>query len=73
MLPLPVDAGELDFAAEQHGQFAADGEAQAGAAVLARGAGVGLLEGLEDEPLLLRRDADAGVLDGEGDDLAGPC
>ena len=68
---LPVDAGELDFAAEQHGQLAADGEAQAGAAVFARGAGVGLLEGLEDEPLLLRRDADAGVLDGEGDDLAG--
>ena len=68
---LPVDAGELDFAAEQHGQLAADGEAQAGAAVFAGGAGVGLLEGLEDEPLLLRRDADAGVLDGEGDDLLG--
>ena len=70
---LPVDAGELDLAAEQHGQLAADGEAEAGAAVLARGAGVGLLEGLEDEPLLLRRDADAGVLDGEGDDLRAPC
>ena len=70
---LPVDAGELDLAAEQHGQFAADGEAEAGAAVFAGGAGVGLLEGLEDEPLLLRRDADAGVLDGEGDDLRRPC
>ena len=34
-------------------------------------AGVGLLERLEDEPLLLRRDTDAGVLDGEGDDLVG--
>ena len=68
---LPVDAGELDLAAEQHGQLAADGQAQAGAAVFAGGAGVGLLEGLEDEALLLRRDADAGVLDGEGDDLAG--
>ena len=68
---LPVDAGEPDLAAEQHGQLAADGQAQAGAAVFARGAGVGLLEGLEDEPLLLRRDADAGVLDGEGDDLLG--
>ena len=66
---LAVDAGELDFAAEQDGQLAADGEAQAGAAVFARGAGVGLLEGLEDEPLLLRRDADAGVLDGEGQHL----
>ena len=68
---LPVDAGEPDFAAEQHGQLAADGQAEAGAAVFARRAGVGLLEGLEDEPLLLRRDADAGVLDGEGDDLLG--
>ena len=68
---LAVDAGEADFAAQQHGQLAADGEAEAGAAVLARGAGVGLLEGLEDEPLLLRRDADARVLDGEGDDLLG--
>ena len=46
---------------------------KAGAAVFARGAGVGLLEGLEDEPLLLRRDADAGVLDGEGDDLRRRC
>ena len=70
---LAVDAGEPDLAAEQHGQFAADGQAQAGAAVLARGAGVGLLEGLEDQPLLLRRDADAGVLDREGDDLLAPC
>ena len=68
---LAVDAGEPDFAAQQHGQLAADGEAEAGAAVLARGAGVGLLEGLEDEPLLLRRDADAGVLHGEGDHLLG--
>ena len=68
---LPVDAGELDFAAEQHGQLAADGKAEAGAAVFAGSAGVGLLEGLEDEPLLLRRDADAGVLDGEGYDLRG--
>ena len=64
-----MDAGELDFAAQEHGQFAADGQAEAGAAVFARRAGVGLLEGLEDEPLLLRRDADARVLDGEGDDL----
>ena len=66
---LPVDAGQPDFAAQQHGQFAADRQAQAGAAVFARRAGVGLLECLEDEPLLLRRDADAGVLDRKGDDL----
>ena len=68
---LAVDAGEADFAAQEHGQLAADGQAQAGAAVLARGAGVGLLERLEDEPLLLGRHADARVLDGEGDDLLG--
>ena len=54
-------AGQPDLAAEQRGQFARDGEAQAGAAVFARGAGVRLLERLEDEPLLFRRDADAGV------------
>ncbi len=71
MLPWPWTLDELDFAAEQHGQLAADGQAEAGAAVFAGGAGVGLLEGLEDEPLLFRRDADAGVLDGEGDDLLG--
>ena len=64
-------AAQLDFAAEQAGQFAADGQAQAGAAVLAAGAGVGLLEGLEDDALLFRRDADAGVGDLEGDDGTG--
>ena len=73
MLPCPWTLDQLDFAAEQHGQFAADGETEAGAAVFAGGAGVGLLEGLEDEPLLFRRDADAGILDGEGDELVEPC
>ena len=42
-------------------QLAADGQAQAGAAVLAAGAAVGLLERLEDDLLLVRRNADAGV------------
>jgi hypothetical protein len=54
-------AAQADFAAEQVRQLAADGQAQAGAAVFAAGAGVGLLERLEDELLLFRRDADAGV------------
>ena len=40
---------------------------ETGAAVLAAGAGVGLLEGLEDDLLLLGRDADAGVGDLERD------
>src|SRR5262249_39324156 len=48
----------------------ADGEAQAGAAVAAARAAVLLLEGLEDDGLLLRLDADAGVLDGESDHRA---
>ena len=61
-------AAQLDLAAEQVGKLAADRQAQAGAAVLAAGAGVGLLEGLEDDLLLLGRDADAGVRDLEGDD-----
>ena len=41
---------------------------KSGAAVLAAGAGVRLLECLEDDLLLLRRDADAGIGDLEGDD-----
>ncbi len=54
-------AGEADFAAQQARDFAADGQAQPGAAIFAAGAAVGLLEGLEDDLLFLRRDADAGV------------
>ena len=46
---------------QQARQLAADRQAQAGAAVLAAGAAVGLLERLEDDLLLVRRDADAGV------------
>src|SRR5690606_32570719 len=38
---LAVHAGELDLAAEQGGELAADREAETGAAVFARGAGVG--------------------------------
>ena len=68
---LAGDADEADFAAQQHGQLAADGQAEARAAVLARRAGVGLLKRLEDEPLFLRCHADTRVLDGEGDDLLG--
>jgi uncharacterized protein (TIGR03032 family) len=54
-----------DFAAQQEGQLAADGEAQSGAAVFAAGRGIGLLERLEDDLLLLGRDADAGIRDDE--------
>jgi len=59
-LPLP---GELDnriSPPSSRDKLAADGQAQAGAAVLAAGAAVRLLERLEDDLLLVRRDADAG-------------
>ena len=61
VLPLPWRAVQADFAAEQVRQLAADRQSQAGAAVLAARAGVGLLERLEDDFLLVGRDADAGV------------
>ena len=54
-------ADQPDLAAEQPGDFAADRQAQARAAVLAARAAVGLLERLEDDLLLVRRNADAGV------------
>ena len=65
---LAGSAAQLNFAAQQAGQFAADRQPQAGAAVLAAGAGICLLEGLEDDALLLGRNADAGIGDLEGDD-----
>ena len=68
VLPLSGRAAQLNFAAQQTGQFAADGQAQTGAAVFAAGAGVCLLERLEDDALLLRRNADARIGDFEGDD-----
>src|SRR5205814_7746745 len=64
-------APQLYLAAEKVGQLAADGEAETGAAVFAAGAGIGLLEGLEDDLLLLHRNADAGVGDLEGADGRG--
>ncbi len=53
----------MDLAAQQVGQFAADRQPQAGAAVFAAGAGIGLLERLEDDSLLVQRNADAGIGD----------
>ena len=69
VLPLPGVALDVDLAAEQARDLAADREPEAGAAVLAAGGAVGLLERLEDELLLVLRDADAGVGDREGDHL----
>jgi hypothetical protein len=52
-----------DRAAEQVRDLPADRQAEAGAAVLAAGGAVGLLEGLEDDPAASPGDADAGVGD----------
>ena len=57
----------MNFAAEQACKLAADGKAEAGAAIFAAGAGVGLLERLEDQLLLFQRNADAGIGHLEGD------
>ncbi len=56
-------AAHADGAAHQFDEAPRDRQAQAGAAVPARGRAVGLHEGLEDALLRLRRDADAGILD----------
>ena len=58
---------QTDLTAQQARQLAADGEAQTGAAVLAAGGAIRLLERLEDDSLLVLRNADAGVGDGERD------
>src|SRR5690348_11680838 len=60
-------AFKLNFATEEAGKFAADGKAETCAAVLARSACIGLLEGFEDDALLLLRNADAGIGDFERD------
>jgi hypothetical protein len=61
-----------DPPAHQGHEPGSDGQSKAGAAVLARRRGVLLLERLEDCCLLLGRDADAGVGDGEVQIYKGP-
>jgi hypothetical protein len=56
-------AGYGEFAAQQTGKFTADREAQASAAVLPRGAQLGLLEFLKDMLEFICGDADASILD----------
>ena len=58
-------AVQADLAAQQARQLPRDGQTQAGAAVFAAGGAVGLLEGLEDQLLLVLGDAHAGVGDRE--------
>lgn len=63
---LVLGALGVDGAAEQVGNLAADGQAQAGFSVRAAGGAIGLLEGTEDVLQVLVRDADAGVAAPEG-------
>ena len=55
VLPCPGMLDKSNFAAEQHGQFAADRQSETRTAIFARGAGVGLLKCFEDESLLFGR------------------
>ena len=65
-LAAPADfALDMDLAAQQTCDLAADRETEAGAAVTAARRPVCLLESLEDQAQLVMRDADAGVLDRE--------
>src|SRR5438552_11385071 len=54
-------ARQADLPAKQAGQLTADRQPEAGAAVLPARRAVGLLKCLEDDPLLVCRDADAGI------------
>jgi hypothetical protein len=51
----------MNFATQQGRKLAADGQPQTGAAILPAGAGIGLLKRLEDQLLLVERNADAGI------------
>ena len=62
---LPRHAGQLDLPAHQGDQPGRDRQTQPGAAEPPGGAGVGLLEGVEDGLLAVVRDADAGVGHGQ--------
>src|ERR1700682_517399 len=61
-------AAQLNFAAQQACQFAADGQTQPGASVLAAGAGICLLKCLEDDSLFFVRNSNSRVRYFEGND-----
>src|SRR6516162_1657024 len=58
------------IAAHHARELAGNGKAETGAAEFLRGRGIGLAELLEELCLLLRRYADAGIGDGELDEVA---
>src|SRR5690606_964872 len=65
------DALHPQFAAERSRDLAADREPEPGAAIFSARGAIGLLEGLEDDPLLVLGDADAAVPHRKGDHLTG--
>src|SRR5690606_14107962 len=67
--PLAQDRAEADFSAQKPRQFAADRQPQPGAAILTAGRAVGLLECLEDDLLLVVRNADPGIADRKGQNI----
>jgi hypothetical protein len=60
-------AREPDLPTQEPREFAADREAQAGAAIPAAGGAVGLLEGFEHQCLAIGGDPDPGIAHGESD------
>jgi len=54
-------ASQLDFAAQQTSEFAADRQTQTCASVLAAGTSIGLLKSFKDDSLFFGRNADAGI------------
>ena len=61
-------AAQLNLAAKEGRELAADGEAKTGAAEFPAGRRVGLLKGLEDDLLLVERNAYSRVRYFEGND-----
>src|SRR6266404_3853793 len=59
--PSTWSAPQLNFATQEAGQFAADRQPQTCSTILTAGAGIRLLEGLEDDPLLVQRNTNAGI------------
>ena len=59
----------MDLSAEETGDFTADRQPQPGAAILAAGGAVGLLERFEDQLLLVFGNPDAGIDDRKGKDI----
>src|SRR5579871_4634881 len=60
-------ADQTDLASEQFGQLPADGQSQPCSSVFTTGRSIRLLEGFEDQLMLILRYTDTGIPDGEVD------